>query len=451
LTENEGLVLPDVAAPAGARRDHRLIGSIALQAGIVLVGAVVALLRVAGVHVWDTGYSDDAYVFIPDALAHPWQLLFPYGNYEELLPRLLDQLISYLPLIYVGKALAVTGALVDSLCALFIYHATKDLIASRWLRVAAAAALLLQPLVLLEQLDNVVNTPWLLMIACFVALFWRPSGRAGLVASGLVAFTAASGEFLLVIFAPVVLLRLFWAPRRWREHVVTICWAAGLAVQVPVYLYGKAKHLNRHIVGHGLGYALYGYAVRVVQRVPGMVFPSDLNKVIGVPAASAIIGVLLAAGLVWALVTGTRRSRAFIVSAVVVGFTETVITSLLAKYANRYDFVDVMLLTLAVLVAVDTHWQRAEAAAADPRAAPAPRARRTRARIAVAVLACFLVAMWGTGYRHTRAWPGRNPDWAAFVQQWQAECHDSTTGSLHLRALTAGTRADTIPCSKIVG
>jgi hypothetical protein len=182
----------------------------------------------------------------------------------------------------------------------------------------------------------------------------------------------------------VVLLRLFWAPRRWREHVVTICWAAGLAVQVPVYLYGKAKHLNRHIVGHGLGYALYGYAVRVVQRVPGMVFPSDLNKVIGVPAASAIIGVL-------------------------------------------------------------------EAAAADPRAAPAPRARRTRARIAVAVLACFLVAMWGTGYRHTRAWPGRNPDWAAFVQQWQAECHDSTTGSLHLRALTAGTRADTIPCSKIVG
>ena len=415
----------------------------------MLAGAAVALLRVAGVPSWDSGYSDDVHIFLLDAYAHPWHLLMPYGGYEELLPRLLIQLISYLPLVYTAKALAVTGALVDSLCALFIYHATKDLIASRWLRAAAAAALLLQPLVVLEQLDNVVNTPWLLMIACFVALFWRPKSWAGVVASGLVAFTAASGEFLLVTFAPVVLLRLFWAPRRWRDQLVSICWAAGLAVQVPVYLMAKAEHLQRKPDHHGLGYVMSGYVVRDLQRVPGMVFAYNLNRVVGIPAACTIIIVLLVAGLAWALVTGTRRSRVFIVSALVMGFIESAVTSVLSNYANRYDFVPIILLTLAALVAMDTYWQRREAAAADPGAAPATRARRTRARIAVAVLACFLVAMWGTSYRHTRGFT--QDKWQVLVQQWQAECHYSTKGTLYFPAPIDTTQAETVPCAKIVG
>jgi len=415
------------------------------------VGAAVALLRVAGVPAWDSGYSDDVHVFLPDALAHPWHLLMPYGGYEQLLPRLLIQLVSYLPLIDAAKALAVTGAVVDALCALFIYHATRDLITSRWLRVAAAAALLLQPLAPLEDLDNVVNTPWLLMIAFFMALFWRPKGWAGVVASGLVAFMAASSEFLLVTFAPLVLLRLFWAPRRWREQVVPICWAAGLAVQVPVYLMAKADHVQRRTAHHGLGYVLRGYAVRDLQRVPGMVFAYNLNRLVGVPAACAIIIVILVAGLVWALVTGTRRSRVFIVSALVTGFLVSAVTSVLSSYANRYDFVPIILLTLAALVAIDTHWQRAEAAAADrgeAGAAPAARARRTRARVAVAVFACFLVATWGTSYRHTRVWP--EDKWQVLVQQWQGECHDSTTGTLYFPALVVA-QAESVPCARIVG
>jgi hypothetical protein len=446
------VVLPDGPAPSAVRRGRGLAGSVALQAGVVLAGAVVALLRVAGVPAWDSGYSDDVHIFLIDALAQPWHLLMPYGGYEQLLPRLLIQLISYLPLVYTAKALAVTGALIDALCALFIYHATRDLIASRWLRVAAAAALLLQPLVVLEQLDNVVNTPWLLEIAFFVALFWRPRGRAGVVASGLVAFTAASSEFLLVTFAPLVLLRLFWAPRRWREQVVSICWAAGLAVQVPVYLMAKAEHLQRRPDHHGLGYVLQGYVVRDLQRVPGMVFAYNLNRVVGIPAACAIIIVFLVAGLAWALVTGTPRSRAFIVSAVVMGFIESAVTSVLSNYANRYDFVPIILLTLAALVAMDTHWQRTEAAAAGPGeagAAPATRARRTRATVAVAVLACFLVAMWGTSYRHTPGFP--QDKWQVLLQQWQAECHYSTAGTLYFPAPIVTVQAEAVPCAKIVG
>ncbi|HUN38261.1 MAG TPA: hypothetical protein VMU95_40235 [Trebonia sp.] len=445
-------VRPDGPALSAVRRGHGPLGSVALQAGIVLVGAVVALLRVGGVPSWDSGYSDDAHIFLIDALAHPWHLLMPYGGYEELLPRLLIQLISYLPLVYVAKALASTGAIIDSLCALFIYHATRDLMASRWMRVAAALALLLQPLAPLEQLDNVVNTPWLLEVAFFVALFWRPRTRAGVIASGLVAFAAASSEFLLVTFAPVVLLRLFLMPRRWREQVVSICWAAGLVVQVPVYLMAKAEHLQRRPADHSLLYALRGYAERVLQRVPGMVFSDHLNHVVGIPAASAIVTVFVVAGLIWALATGTRRSRIFIVSAVVMGFIESAVTSILSTYANRYDFIDITFITLAALVAVDTYWQRREAAAANPGeagVAPATRARRTRARVVVALLACLLVAMWGTGFRHTRVWP--QDKWQADLSLWQSECHYSTKGTLYFPAPVDTVQAESVPCAKIVG
>jgi hypothetical protein len=446
-------VLPDGPAPSAVRRGRGLAGRVALQAGGVLVGAVVALLRVGGVPAWDSGYSDDVHVFLVAALAQPWHLLMPYGGYEQLMPRLIIQLISYLPLVYTAKALALTGALIDALCALFIYHATRDLIASHWLRVAAAAALLLAPLAPLELLDNVVNTPWLLEIAFFVSLFWRPRSRAGVVASGLVAFTAASSEFLLVTFAPLVLLRLLRAPRRWREQVVPICWAAGLVIQVPVYLMAKAEHLQRKPVFHGLHYVLKGYVLRVLQRVPGIVFPYDMNRAVGVTATCAIIIVLLVAGLAWALLTGTRRSRAFIVSCVVMGFIESAFTSVVGSYANRYDFVPIMLLTLAALVAMDTHWQRTKAAAAGPVAAgaAATRARTTRARAAVAVLACFLVAMWVTGFRHTQGWPGGK--WQVTLQQWQAGCHYSTTGTLYFPALATSVKAaaEAVPCAKIVG
>src|SRR5271154_561353 len=73
-----------------------------------------------------------AYLF--DALEHPWHLLVPYGGYEELMPRLVGQLISYLPLVDVAVPFALAGAGIAALCALFIYHALDGWIQSRWLR-----------------------------------------------------------------------------------------------------------------------------------------------------------------------------------------------------------------------------------------------------------------------------------------------------------------------------
>jgi hypothetical protein len=71
---------------------------VAIQVAAVCAGTLVLLLRIARVPAWDTLYAEDQGVYLFDALAHPWHLLVPYGGYEEFVPRLIGQVISYLPL-----------------------------------------------------------------------------------------------------------------------------------------------------------------------------------------------------------------------------------------------------------------------------------------------------------------------------------------------------------------
>src|SRR5260370_16585390 len=114
----------DVARSGGRRAVY-----VAIQVAAVCVGTVVLLLRLAGVPAWDSVYAEDRGVYLVDALAHPWHLFVPYGGYEEFVPRLVGQLVSYLPLTDVAVPFALAGAGIAALCALFIYHAMD-----RWIR-----------------------------------------------------------------------------------------------------------------------------------------------------------------------------------------------------------------------------------------------------------------------------------------------------------------------------
>ena len=93
------------AAGSGGRRAVYA----AIQVAAVCVGTVVLLLRTAGVPAWDSLYAEDQGVYLFDALAHPWHLIVPYGGYEEFMPRLVGQLISYLPLVDVAVPFALAG------------------------------------------------------------------------------------------------------------------------------------------------------------------------------------------------------------------------------------------------------------------------------------------------------------------------------------------------------
>ena len=227
-----------------ARSAGRRAACAAIQVAAVCVGTVVLLLRIAGIPAWDSLYAEDQGVYLFDALAHPWHLIVPYGGYEELVPRLVGQLISYLPLADVAVPFALAGAGIAALCALFIYHAMDGWIRSPWLRALVGAALILLPLAPIEIADCTVGSPWYVLVALFFGLLWRPKSRAGMTAAALVAFAAASSEILALIYAPLVLLRVVALPR-WREHAVTAGWLAGLLVQVPVVLESYAQHTQR--------------------------------------------------------------------------------------------------------------------------------------------------------------------------------------------------------------
>src|SRR5260370_17168326 len=117
------------------------------------------LLRVAHIPVWDLVYAEDNGVFLVGALAHPWHLLTPFGGYLELVPRILGQIVSLLPLRYAAWVYAVSGALIAAVCALFTYHASEGYIRSPWLRAMLGAALILLPLAPIEMADSGVDSP----------------------------------------------------------------------------------------------------------------------------------------------------------------------------------------------------------------------------------------------------------------------------------------------------
>ena len=102
-------------APSVPPGPQGLLGRRAVRAGIemlaVLVAAVAMLPRVAHIPAWGLVYAEDNGVFLVQALAHPWDLLAPFGGYLELVPRILGQIVSLLPLWDAPRVYAVSGAL----------------------------------------------------------------------------------------------------------------------------------------------------------------------------------------------------------------------------------------------------------------------------------------------------------------------------------------------------
>jgi len=381
----------------------------AVQMAAVFVGIFVLLLRLAGVPAWEGLYAEDQGVFLPDAIAHPWHLLVPYGGYEEFVPRLVGQLVSYLPLADAAVPFAVAGAGVAALCALFIYHALGGWIGSPWLRVLAGAALILLPLAPIEIADCTVGCPWYLMAALFFGLLWRPRGWAGMTAAALIAFAASSSELLALVYAPLVLLRVIALPR-WRENAVTIGWLAGLLVQVPVVLESYAQHTQRLGSRAGPLQALRFYFHNVALRAFGWRVSLIVVRIAGLNGATVIVCVVLAVLFGWILVTGSRQVRVFAALALIMGFVEAVFAATVVPYVirqhfadnfeggSRYSIVPIMAVTAAGVVALDAYLRRQ--GFAERRDKVALIRQSPWAVIAVTVLACALAVGWLPDFRY---------------------------------------------------
>ena len=446
---------PEPGHADAARSGGRRAVCVAIQVAAVCIGTVVLLLRIPRIPAWDSLYAEDQGVYLFDALAHPWHLLVPYGGYEEFVPRLVGQLISYLPLADVAVPFALAGAGIAALCALFIYHAMDGWIRSRWLRALVGAALILLPLAPIEPADSTVGSPWYVMAALFFGLLWRPKNWAGMTAAALVAFAAASSEILALIYAPLVLLRVVALPR-WREHAVTVGWLAGLLVQVPMVLESYAQHTQRVTRLASPIRALGFYFHNVALRAFGWRVSVRLVEIAGLNGATLIVYAILVAVFGWAMVTGSRQVRVFVAVALITGFVQTVFAATVVRYVSgqhysynfedgsRYSVMPIMAMTAAAVVAVDACLcHQAISGGGDK----VPLVRQSPwALTAVAALACVLALGWLSDYRYVTqrtSWGS----WKPVAERMLTACKDSATGEI--TTWTWGHSTITIPCSRL--
>ncbi len=449
--------------PGGLLRERRV--RVAIEILAVLAAAVAMLFRVAHIPAWDLVYAEDNGVFLVGALAHPWDLLAPFGGYLELVPRILGQVVSLLPVWDAARVYAVSGALIAAACALFTYHASEGYIRAPWLRAMLGAALILLPLAPIEMADSGVDSPWYLLPTAFWAVMWRPRTRWGMLAAALMAFAAASSEILAVIYLPLLVIRVIALPR-WREHAVTAGFLLGLLAQVPAILSDYAQRSQRlHVFGPPLASVKF-YLHAFVLRSVGWHLSWWLQKPLGLNGATAVAGAFLLAVLAWVLITGDRQVRVFAVLATVTGFVQVIAVASVPgppgthwvahavavpafQPGSRYDAVPVMLLDAMVIIAVDTFIRRR--GAVPPAPAPLPqdqwRGRRPWALIAVTALTCALAFSWISDYRYYVPSRVSQGYWTGTVHDWLQACDSSKTGEISLPTWDAPNA--TVPCSRI--
>jgi hypothetical protein len=447
---------PQVRALEWAR--SRPVLAVAVQVAAVVVGAIVLLGRIPGTPAWDGIYAEDLGIFLRNALQHPWQLLIPYAGYMQLVPQTLGQIAALLPLQDAAAFYAITGALIASACALFIFHASAGHIQSPVLRALLALAVVLLPVAPLEIVDSGVNTPWYLMMALFWAILWRPRTRAGMALVAAIAFLTVTSNTLAVVFAPLLLLRIIALPR-WREHAVTIGFTLGALAQAPYvlgFVHGAATRVSK--LGKP-GLSLSFYAHRVVLPTVGWHLSWFLRDHLGLNTATVIVAILLIIVFGWALITRPWPARLFVATALVTGFVFSMVATTVSYWVagkpnslgqeagSRYTNLPILLFQAAAIVAVDW-WLRGRPPRGSHARDTGGRGAQVgmRAVAAVGALTVVLAIGWVSDYRYfgnrsnVQVWPTTSAEWLK-------ACQESTTGFIHVN-LGGGTSGN-IPCANI--
>jgi len=453
----------DAAKRAGGRR--RTVAG--LQIAAVILGAGLLLLRIPGLPPWDSLYLDDYGTFFVRALEHPWQLFSPQHGYVQVLPHVIAQLATYVPLAQVPVVFAVSGAAIASACGLYVFHASAGHIRSAWLRALLGLAIVLSPVAPLEIADNTLGAPWYMLLALFWAVLWRPRTRTGTAVTALLALATAASTTIAVLFAPLLAIRLF-VLRRPRDHAVTAGWLAGCLAQLPVVLSnasGGHSPLDNASVS-GMSLSFYGHDV--VLPSLGWHLSWWLQSFAGRDGATVIVATVL--GLVFAaILIAQPGSRLFVAVALLAGFGITFFSTTLVAYVStsppvtasrefgaRYTALPIFLIESAIIVGADRalrqwrQWKRTrqEHAGRPARTLPAPALLTTAA---VMALVTIMVVSWVPDFRYQNAIriDYTTGPWQKIVAMWRQDCAISRTGEIDVRAIRAIPRPQVIPCHRV--
>jgi len=207
-----------------------------ITATAVFGAAALSLLRQVGAGALDTVYAEDGTVFLADAYRESTldAIATPYAGYLHLVPRMLAEVVSTLPVSAAASGLAISAALVTGLLAVLVYYASGTSLTSPWARILASAVVVLVPVGQEEIPNSIANLHWPMLYALFWVLLWEPSRRW--VRAPIVLLIVLS-DILTVVFLPLALWR-WWKKR---DHLTLAAFGVGLAAQASAVLFGQSE------------------------------------------------------------------------------------------------------------------------------------------------------------------------------------------------------------------
>ena len=199
----------------------------------VFLGAAVMSSRQTGAPAVTTLWAEDGTVFLSEALAsaHGSVLLEPAVGYLHLFPRLVADIAALLPLATASWVFALGGALVAAAVAMVAFHASGAYLQHTWTRALVATSVVLVPVGGAETLNSTALAHFFLIYGAFWSLLWVPSSRLGRATATSVVALATMSNPLTAVLAPLAVGRLV-VIRRLRDHLVTMVFAGGLAIQL---------------------------------------------------------------------------------------------------------------------------------------------------------------------------------------------------------------------------
>jgi hypothetical protein len=422
------LFLRTESGPVGWRK-------ILLAIACVIGGAAVSLCRTVGAGSLNTTWIEDAKNLLSQGLDSPFAqtLRTPISGYYQVPARIITEIAIAFPLSWAPGIMSAAAALQYAVYGLVAYIASGPYLRSPWLRLLIAAPVCVIPLAYTQANNDLVTVQFIGLYGAFWTLLWIPGTRAGRVLSPIVMLSVASTAALAIVLAPLVVARLI-VDRSKNAIFLTVCWAAGVLLQMSLTLEGKSKH---YLFGfNGPLFVLKYYAGRVVPRAlfgesalggPGANYRGDLEPLhlINTAAHVALIGGA------WAIV----------VVAVVLALTRfTDPNWALAAVAGLFSlamFADAMLINTAVVqpryvIAPALLLYAALVALLRPRRREgASRARAAFGWLPVAGFAVLLAVAVTLNFRVTN---GRtsSPPWTSVVARATAACaHPGVTSYVY--------------------
>lgn len=222
--------LPDDLFPVAPAQSTSGGAIAALVTGVVVLAAL-SVLRQAGISSLDTVWAEDGPTFLQEAIAWPpsERLLTTYAGYLHIVPRVLAELVTIVPVARAATALTLVAATAVAVCALLVFVATAGHIRSVPVRAALGAAVVLHPLAAVETLNSLALLQWHMTFTAVWLVLWRPVGRAAVIIQAVGIALAILSSPVALIVLPVLALRtlLLRDPRSWALAATAGLAAAG--------------------------------------------------------------------------------------------------------------------------------------------------------------------------------------------------------------------------------